>query len=279
MSKTFQPRQVESDAWKTWHKDSLRLIGRVGVVWLALWILVVSGVAWQAAMATKGSAWFLLVLMMAQMLGVLSQPFIQAVLDQAARAERISIPAAAQQAAGELLYQWRWFARRIGGQVVAFLVVTAFMVGLPLLLLAAGQSPESSATPSNPNPLTPVASLVVFFSATPLFLRKHGILDFRYWLRVRHGTPEVLSPLLHAVAQQRNAPVFLKAVAGLMAIYFVIALLFSPVALLVAVPILQWYLSAYVRCAYYDVFEDGTGLTEKAKQESTTMSATPVLQA
>jgi len=279
MSKTFQPRQVESDAWKTWHKDAFRLIGRVGVVYLALWILIVSGIAWQAAMATSGSAWFLLALVGAQILGVLSQPFLQAVLDQAARAERISVLPAAQQATGELLHQWNWFARRIGGQVVAFVVITIVMVGIPLLLLASGHTPDSNSTPSNPNPLTPVASVVVFFSATPLFLRKHGILDFRYWLRVRHGSPEVVSSLLHAIAQQRNAPVFFKAVGGLMAIYFAVALLFTPVVLLVAAPILQWYLSAYVRCAYHDVFEDGMGLTEKAKEESTVGSATPVLQA
>ena len=45
MSRSFSPRRLDTDAWKGWHKDALRLMGRTGVVVVALWGLCVVGLA------------------------------------------------------------------------------------------------------------------------------------------------------------------------------------------------------------------------------------------
>lgn len=276
MSNTFEPRSLGPGAWKGWHKDALRLMGRVGVVWLALWSLVVVGVAWQLAMATKDSGAFLGVMIGAQMLGVLTQPLLQAVLDQAARAEQVSFPQAFRQAVEEISQHKRWFLARMAGQVLGFFLVLVIFAILGVIGRSmGGEAPAQSI----PDPLNPVATVVVFFAAVPFFLRKHGTLDFRYWLMVRHNMPANVASLLQALAQHRNTGSFIAATYSLMAAY--LALTFSPwaVVLLVAVPLMHWYYSAVVRCAYYDLFEDGTGLADKAAVEATVPGGTPVLQA
>ena len=276
MSNTFKPRAAGNTAWKTWHKDAFRLMGRVGVVWLALWTVVGVGIAWQAAMLTKHSAGYLLVLLSAQMVGVLAYPVIQAALDQAARAERVSLLSAFRQAVMEMVAQKEWFLRRVAGQVVTFLLMILVMVVVPLLLRNVG-SEDAPAPPTDP--LNPVVTIVAFFTAVPIFLRKHGTLDFRYWLTVRHNIPASITPLLQNLAQLLNPKSFLLGSFSLMGLYLLLSFSMWAVVMLVFLPLLQWYHCAFIRCAYHDVFEDGTGLTEKAAVTATEGFAAPVLQA
>ena len=56
MSRSFSPRRLDTDAWKGWHKDALRLMGRTGVVVVALWGLCMVGLAFLLNRLTGNSA-------------------------------------------------------------------------------------------------------------------------------------------------------------------------------------------------------------------------------
>lgn len=272
MSRSFSPRRLDTDAWKGWHKDALRLMGRTGVVVVALWGLCVVGLAFLLNRLTGNSAVYLLALLGMQFAGVFTQPLIQRCLDQVAEGHRLNVGQALTETGHEISRSWGWFRRRLVGQVIAALVLLTITV---LVVVLASNDASDKTTASDP--LNPVVQLVIHLAMVPAILRNHGLMDFDYWLRGRHGIEPAVANALFMEARSKNSPSMLVSVLGFVALF----LASSHVALvgLVALPLIQWYHAAYTRCAYHDIFEDGTGLKAPVAQTSTDASLVPVLQA
>ncbi len=279
MTSTFDPRSLEPNAWKRWHKDAFRLLGRVGVAWFALWCSVVVAALYLVADATRGSLAYLGAMLVLQGIGVLLQPVLQHALDQAASAQRVSLGLAFKQAYGDINAFPKWFRKRLVGQLGAFAIMLATLIGIVLALSAIRT--ETPSTSSIADPLAGVVTLLVFLINVPNLLRKHGAMDFRYWLTGRHGFSDTLAEHLQNVAFARNLRSASLSAMSMIGLYLLVGLSPWNVVSLVALPLMQWYHAAYLRCAYHDIFEGGTGLTEKAKAtvDSRVGNATPVLQA
>jgi len=278
MSLTFEPRSAGPGAWKGWHKDAARLVGRVGIVTAGLWcVLLVGALAGLAALTDQSGLAFLMAMVGVQLLGTLLEPVMQAALTQAADGQRVSLFSAFRTAVAEWKDGSGWLLPRLRNQIVANLVV----IMLALLVMYAWQpaAPESSAANTDPNEWGTTFILLIFCVITPTSLRQNGIMDFRYWLVGKYGMSKVLSQGYHLRAQMNNLKSFLCAALSLVGMYLVVGLAPWTVVALVGLPILQWYQAAYLRCAYHDIFEGGTGLKEKVTAPVHSDGAVPVLQA
>lgn len=272
MSRSFSPRRLDTDAWKGWHKDALRLMGRTGVVVVALWGLCVVGLAFLLHRLTGNSAVYLLALLGMQFAGVFTQPLIQRCLDQVAEGHRLNVGQALTDAGHEISQSWGWFRRRLVGQVIVALVLLTITV---LVVVLASNDASDKTTASDP--LNPVVQLVIHLAMVPAILRNHGLMDFDYWLRGRHGIEVSMANALYQDAHTKNRTAMMMSALGFVALFIAS----SQIALvaLVVLPLIQWYHAAYTRCAYHDIFEDGTGLKAPVAQTSTDASLVPVLQA
>ena len=274
MSRTFNPRDVGKDAWKTWHKDSVRLMGRLGVVVVALWCVLAAGLVAGLHRMVGSTPVFLVALLALQILALLLAPFFYAAMDQLAEGQRLNIAGALHQACQEIHQNRGWYLRRAGIQVLLFLVAVALIVVLALVLSRPETAPEA-ATPANP--FNPLSSMMMFFVTLPVFFRSNGVMSFDYWLETRHGLDHATSDRLQSHARLKNLRCMATAAFSMIALFIFFG--YFPLASLVVLPILQWYHAAYTRCAYNDIFEDGAGLKAPVAATVHETHASPVLQA
>lgn len=274
MSKTFAPRSVDPSAWKAWHKDALKLMGRVGLGWLLLWGLVLPAGAYQVSMATKDApVLFFALLLILQVAGAAVLPVLYQALDRAARNESMAFGAVLAATVAEMKANPGYLRRQLAYQAVVFAVVCAVLA--LVFGLASLSEPDPSAPPRAANPYGVPSSLLVAFVFMPTMLRRFGAMSFQYWFEARHGLGKDMSEHLQRQAQSLNQNVFLFGFLSLFAIYLVGVQL--PFVSLLVLPALHWYFAAYARCAYHDVFEGGTGVEEKETVRA--LSPSPVLQA
>lgn len=257
MSRSFSPRSVPTNAWKLWHKDAARLCLRLGWTWGVLWCIGVPAMALLLTRALPPGLGWLLCLLALQIASVLCQPIFQHALDRAAAGHAPAAMDDAALAVAEITENRRWFVGRSLGQVVAFISMMAIAA---VLTLMSGPSDEPKTTGEAQHALT----MLLFFVLTPIVFRAGGILSFHYWLRVRHRIEASVASKLHSNADLLNPGVLWWGVLSLAGLFYVASHLdFIALVLFAA---LQLYHAAYVRCAYHDIFEGGTGVEAKVAQ-------------
>lgn len=274
MSKTFDPREVEPQAIKRWAKDSGTLLGRLGLSWIVAWGLCLPMLAWFVDQAVGNTGWIVVAFFFMQVVGIVSQPVLQHALDQAADGLKPGIGGPVILAFQEIASHRQWLTRRVVGQMIALFILFWFtVIGVWLAANSAGEATP----PPVPHPLNRTASLLVFLAVVPLFLRKHGLFDFSYWLQVRHGADRHTSDSLQYRARTLNHKFLFPAVLMWAGLYLLLSS--HPVLTLMTMPVMQVAVSAMARCAYHDIFEGGTGVKEAATVTERDHALAPVLQA
>lgn len=259
MAHALDPRIAGPDAWKTWHKDAWRLLGRLGVSWVVLWCGAWALVVLGLVRAGQGTAWFLLAFPFMQVLGVLAQPLLQRAMDQAAVGQPLDAGRAIAAARDDLRGARGWLAGRLLGQGLT----TLAMVGVIAAASWLGDG-DSAARPGRENPLFPAVNLLLFLVFVPAVLRMNGLMDYHYWLRVRHGLGLGPACTLNDRAMERNRLATWTVVVGMAGSLVLLSIL--PVVALFGMPLFQLFHAALTRCAYHDLFEGGTGLAARSTQ-------------
>lgn len=272
MSRSFEPRQLDRHAWVGWHKDALRLMGRVGVLYAAGWIVLTFGITYGVWQLMGNGAGYVVAMGVMLGLGVLIEPLHQRALDPLAEGHRMDAFGAARLALADIATNKGWFFKRFLWQLFAMSVWLGFL--LATILLGDGLSQGASGKVGHP--LEPMSNLLVLLTIFPIFLRRNGTLSFAYWLQVRYGIQAAEAHVLNDRATHKNIRSAMATTATLLLLFWVGGLVWW--VALVALPLLRLYYAAYLRCAYHDLFEDGTGLKDPVAETSSS-SLIPVLQA
>lgn len=271
MSRSFEPRQLDRHAWIGWHKDALRLMGRVGVLYAAGWIILAFGATYAVWQLMGNGAGYLVAMVVMLGLGVLIDPLLQRALDPVAEGHRMDLFSSTKLAAMDIATNKSWFFQRFLGQIGALTLWLCFATAL--YFMGDGQNtPKTEA-----HPLEPMVNLLVMLSLLPIFMRRNGSFNFSHWLMVRYGISAMESKILNDRATQKNGTSALLTAVTLLAIFW--AVTFFWWMALVTLPLFRLYYAAYLRCAYHDLFEDGTGLKEPVAETSSSSTLVPVLQA
>ncbi len=272
-NQTFSPRKVEKGAWRLWHKDAVRLMGRLGLFWIVLWCGGLPALAYVLFQAFEGTIGYLISMYFMQVLGVLAQPVLAHALDKAASGHPPAPAEAFKSALLEITANPKWFLLRMGGQMVALVVFLLFL--LVLITFLSSASANGAPAPSVNAPYyNGMVNLVICMVLTPIVLRMGGMMGFYYYLRIRHGLDTRTSIRLNAISEQKNGPILWISVLSVFAIFLIVSNM--GLLSLFLLPALHWYHAAYLRCAYHDIFEGGTGVEEKVAQTNPGLS--PVIQ-
>ena len=274
MSQSFQPRKVDFTDLKQWLKTSTQLLGRLGLGWAFLWGLGVPLMAWGVRNAVGETAGLLIAIFLTQALGVLLQPVLQHALDRAAQGHRPNMGADVSNALAEITNHARWFVARVAGQLIAFFVL---MTVIAVFVVGVGNGASPDTPPPVPHPLSGTATLLLFLVVVPVFLRKFGLFDFSYWLRVRRGMSKEVNHTMQDISSYLNGLVLLLTTMTLVVVIMAIA--GNVLGCVLALPALQWFLAAMTRCAYEDIFGNGSGLKEPQTAAADTHHLKPALEA
>lgn len=278
MSKTFTPRNAGPGAWKTWHRDSVRTMARVGPFNTGILCVIVTAISIGAAYlhTSISPLLFFVVAPLMPCLGVLFMIFCQNLVSPAAEGGKASLVEAAFMTWMEVQANPGWVLRRFRGQLLVTVFFILVFVAFIAIVLSTG-NPAAAEKSSSPSILISASTMALFFSVFPVFLQLRGPSSFSYWLGFKHGMSLDLSHHHQDQAHEKN-PLSLSF--SSLSFFFIYAVLGSIVPLsLILYPVFTLYHAAYTRCAYHDIFEDGTGLKEKKKVEEESSGMVPVLQA
>lgn len=267
MSKTFNPRSVPADAWKTWNKDAFKTIRRLGVGWGMLWLVCLPGLAWALVSYLGAPGWGLMLGYVAALFaGALAQPLLAHAVDRAANGQPPSPVDDAMSAALEISGNPSWLRSSLIRQAVGVVIFVAIILVFALLAMAAPVDPDQASKEGNVWTVWDGASsMLSFFVWVPTVFRRGGMMGFNYYLELRHSLPGELADALNEKARMLNASSLMAASLLLIGSCMLISNL-SVLALLLY-PIAQLHHAAVLRCAYHDIFEGGTGVKEKVVEK------------
>lgn len=284
MNNSLSPRNAGDDAWKNWFKDGLRTFLRLGPIRIGALCLALILICMGAAGAARGSfAIFLLMLPVMLFVGLVSMIYCQQLADQAAEGERASLIHAGIHTWVQILSNPRWLIVNFIWQILAAIVLLAFLLAITALLsfLASSLAGPPSDELANEAPLTLAHSarvMLYFLVGLPTLLQPRSPMRFSYWISFKHGADLETEIRLETLAQALNRPSLTIASFSFFIAFLLTGSLPLPVGLF-AFPMFLFLHAAIVRCAYHDIFEDGTGLKEKESVKDMAPGASPILQA
>lgn len=267
----LDPRTVDPDNWKLWHRDALRLWWRLG---LSRWLmavglptyLVASLVDWNAQLEIHMLSWSCLLLA----LGYLLMPFQLVFLRQARSAGRLSL----RQAWDQTMGGWRLLLGWIGRRLFFGSLVVGFTWGVVIALLAMFPNEDGRVVDGALTLL-----LLAHLTSYCWMVQARGIMDMGYFLEIQERVERPLARALQILGAIRNAHAMNQAMMTL--IYGHVAMIFMAAAwrpIMLLLPWLSWHSAAVVLNAWHDIFDPDGGLAEveKVAKAAPAQAATPI---
>lgn len=273
MSKTFSPRDAGPDAWKKWHKDSFRLFGRMGPLTVFIFSFVV--LSFGLGASHFSDSLFLLSVILMQCFGVILMIFCQHLVGQAFDNERPSFIRAAAITWMDIQSNPGYVFRRFAGQFGFFVLFIAFSIFFFMMSGGLADLDTAQSASSSSSPFSGTSTMMAF----PIILQRHGTMSFSYWLAFKYGMSRSMATHYQNLAINKNPNSLSLASLINLVIYVIIGSLPFPLVSMILLSVFILYHASYIRCAYHDIFEDGTGLKEKERVEEGTTDMAPSLQA
>ena len=266
----LDPKTPPTDAWKQWHRDSVRMWKRVGLFWQVGFIVLTAGASTLCAQLVQAHPMMGLVAVPLMMtLGFAMIPTQFRALERARRGEDADLVADLTLGLSETLANPKWLGRGVG-------IAMAWVAGIMLIVALAslGGRSDDPKTPERVITTLDVAAALIVYGTLYLWaLKPRGFLGLDYFLEIREGLDHQHAKALETLAGGRNAPLMLMAslslAMGAIAMITLVAIITSNSNYawlsLVAFPLLTWHCAGMSLCAWHDIFDPDGGLAERQK--------------
>lgn len=260
MPQALHPRQTEQSSQYRWFKGGARLVGRAGATWVLVWL------AWAiAALMLATTAPLLCVVLM----GISMMTFDLNVLafDQVA-SSRPRFSQVLPRFMAFLRHNARTYLVSFLARMALIALVIVFTAGVFVVLRQYLDLPTPDASES-PGMFGLAWNLWAYAWFLPALFQRGGFLSIRSWLMRRHGLSEQHASDLQELALIRNHKQMLSFQQWIMWPSLA-CVFFLPIAL----PFLELFWVASMRCMYQDIFHGNMGI-EKQQQAATQTARQP----
>ena len=280
MSKSYlDPKTVAPDAWKSWTKDTLTMIRRVGVFGLVGMPVLLLGLSMAIAMVVHGKPLlYFLSIFPSLAFGLFFMAISYRMMGRARRAESPSPIMDITAGIYDVLETPQWAGRNLKSALIVVGVIMGIMFTVLLMASMAVNEQAVEETSSRSQTLLDTAMGVTFHITVWMWaMRAGGLMGLSYFFQVRERVEGDIASKLETLGRHRNTSIG-SASGLLLAVGFVAIFTSSMSGYLgyIIINLMTLFMAGINICAWHDIYDPDEGLTVKQKQHSLELSSVPV---